>query len=93
MSKNVVVIVNPIGNRYTSQKRAADFVRRGLAEFTPAGELRLLDHVQHQRVTEQRERDANDREFRGGRKIFVWSGARKGNRFTERESTPGVSRC
>ena len=84
-----VVIQNPLpggGNR-TSRKRANSFVRRGVSVYAPTGELLFLD--QGKRIAEQHGREAG---VQGGRKLYAWSGARKGNRFSERDSTPGISR-
>lgn len=87
-----VSIINPLagGARYTSRKRAEHFVRRGAAAYTPAGALRFID--QGKRLEEEHAREASEREIQAGKKVFVWSGARKGSHFSERESTPGVSR-
>jgi hypothetical protein len=89
---NKIAIANPIGSRYTSRKRADDFVRRGEAEFLADGSLRFLTLNQSKRIFDQHGREASERQIQGDRKIFVWSGERKGDRFSEADCRPGIFR-
>lgn len=83
-----VKIVNPLpgGGCYTSRPRADSFVRRGSTIYTPAGELYFV--MRGNRIVELHERKAD----RGEKNLFPWTGAKRGNRFSERESTPGIFR-
>ena len=68
-----VPILNPLdgGNRYTSRRRADDFVRRGVAELTPTG-LRFLDDVQSLRVAQREQRESGDVSILQDRGGVVW---------------------
>jgi len=73
MSRIVIQIANPLpgGQSCTSEQRAQDYCKRGVAFMRPDGKLQFSAGCQANR---ERESEAEFRKHRGG--VLYWNGAR-----------------